>query len=139
MIEQVQSRRVAGIAARCSNGNPAAIGALWERFFRDNVANTVKGNGMYAVYFDYEGDFTKPYTLLIGAEIARDTTVPQGVRECLIEAGPYQPFDASGPKPGSIIAAWQRVWASNVPRAYRTDFESYGPGEQVTIFVGLRQ
>ncbi len=137
-MEHVELKRVAGIAARCSNDAPASIGVLWERFFREGVASRVNGKGMYAVYLDYESDFTGPYTLLLGEEIALDAALPDGLDECFVEAGTYKTFDASGQRPLSILAGWRQVWASDIPRAYRTDFERYGAGEQATIFIGIR-
>lgn len=138
MQQQIAAKRIAGISARCSNEQPEKIGELWDRFFAEGVPQRVGGEGIYSVYFDYESDHTAPFTLLIGSAIAADAPVPESLSEVTIEPGTYQSFDASGPRPQSILDGWKRIWDENIPRLRKTDFEEYGPAEDATIFVGIQ-
>ena len=35
---------------------------------------------LLAVYTDYEGDYTKPFTYMIGCEVSNLSTIPEGMR-----------------------------------------------------------
>jgi predicted transcriptional regulator YdeE len=44
-------------------------GNLWQKFEKENFAELIPnklGDEIYAVYFDYEGDDTKPFSYFIG-------------------------------------------------------------------------
>ena len=135
-FEKITPRRIAGISARCVNSQPETIHALWAQYTQQDIPARLQGNGMYAVYFEYESDFSGPYTLLLGQHVEDDAPLPEGMRDVFLEPGDYAVFDAVGPFPQSIVDAWSRIWSSSLQRTYRTDFEMYLGPERASIFVG---
>jgi predicted transcriptional regulator YdeE len=101
---------VVGLALRTSNSRPDQIGGLWQEFYARNVPSLIpnrKSDHVYSVYIDYEGDHTKPYTLVIGCE-ADVGDVPTGLTVKNVPAAKYAVFSASGKQPDSVITAWQK-------------------------------
>lgn len=122
---------VIGIALRADNSDPAVgekIGAHWQRFFSEGVPgripNAVDGASI-AVYTDYEGDHSKPYTLIVGLRVAADAEPPDGMVKVHVPAQTYAMITAKGPMPDAVVEAWQTIWASDLTRAYSADFEVY--------------
>jgi predicted transcriptional regulator YdeE len=99
-----------------------------ERFFKENILskipNKVSGD-ILAVYTDYEGDHTKPYSWILGCEVSSLAKVPEGLYGKIIPASKYAVFTTKGAFPQGLIAVWQEVWKLNLPRSYTTDFEVY--------------
>jgi predicted transcriptional regulator YdeE len=132
---------VMGIARRLSNEKPEEIGKMWQEFLARGGAARIPGrksDELYAVYTDYEGDHTKPFTLIIGCEVDATVTTPEGLRVKTIPAGKFEVFEAKGPQPAALVAAWKRVWDSPIRRAYEADVEHYRGPEDVEIFVGVK-
>ena len=65
---------LAGIQTRASNDDPSKIGELWGRFMSDEaVARLDKLDpDPVAVYCDYDGDHTQPYTFFLGCPLSLD-------------------------------------------------------------------
>ncbi|CAN5591812.1 hypothetical protein BH10BAC3_BH10BAC3_31200 [soil metagenome] len=130
---QLQSFTLIGVALpfKTSNENGRAnidCGSLWQKFEAGNYADKIPGkltDDIFAVYHDYEGDYTKPYAYFIGCKVKDYTAVPAGLDSLIIAPGNYQPFIAKGKMPDCIADAWQRIWQSNINRAYKTDYEIY--------------
>lgn len=142
---------IAGIAVRTTNENGQAtrdIPALWSRFFSDQVMAAIKdrmSDALYCVYTDYEGDFTKPYTTILGCRVKDLTQIPAGLTGKCIEGGTYTTFVAKGKLAEQIVyKEWSAIWNSDLPRSYVSDFEIYGEkandpdAAEVPIFIGLR-
>jgi predicted transcriptional regulator YdeE len=133
---------IAGITCRTSNATPHEIGALWQKFFAGGGANQIrdrKSDELYAVYTDYDGDYTQPYTLIIGCEVASAGELPAGQVARAIPRQRYRVFDGSGEQPAALIASWQRVYQTPLARAYAADFDHYRNAKNVLIHVGIRQ
>jgi predicted transcriptional regulator YdeE len=133
--------RVAGLAARVSNDQPELIGDHWRRFHADGTIARITGKAspnVFAVYTEYESDYSGPYTILIGYSIEPDAVVPAGLRVIEIPAQQYAVILASGEQPQATWAAWQWVWASALDRLYTADFDEYiAPGD-VRLHVAVR-
>ncbi|MDD2793448.1 MAG: GyrI-like domain-containing protein [Sediminibacterium sp.] len=119
-------------------------GNLWQRFELEKLAELIPGklsNEIYSVYFDYEGDDTKPFTYFIGCKVKKDTEVPKGMHSLLIPSDNYYNVTASGKMTGCITDAWKRIWNSGINRTYHYDFEVYDErskdwnNAEVEIFV----
>ena len=132
---------VVGIAARTSNQRVEEIGALWQRFYADNIAAQVVSRldaRVYSVYFDYESDLNGEYNLLIGCAVPPEAQVPDGLTKKTVSASRYAVFESSGELPAGIVAAWREVWSSDLDRSYDTDFERYETDGTASVHVGIR-
>ncbi len=103
-------------------------GNLWQEFEKGNYAEIIPNkltDEILAVYHQYEGDHTKPFSYFIGCKVKAGTEAPPGLETLTIAKGTYQKIDAKGKMPDCVINAWKEVWASNIPRSYKMDFEVY--------------
>ena len=122
------------------------IGALWQTFMKENIVSRIPGRvgeDIYAVYYNYEGDHTKPFDYFIGVPVGNDTTVPAGMINLEIPAGRYQHFVAKGKMPDCMIDAWTKIWNADIKRSYTADYEVYGSlshdveNTEVDIFIAV--
>ncbi|MCX5773776.1 MAG: GyrI-like domain-containing protein [Fusobacteria bacterium] len=141
---------VIGIQMRTSNEKAMEdIPKLWNTFFteniQENIPNKVNGN-ILAIYTDYEGDFTNPYTYILGCEVSSLMDIPKGMLEISIPSTRYEIFTAKGKMPDKIVEMWQHIWSPkiNAKRTYMTDFEVYGDkygcveNSEVEIYIGVK-
>lgn len=116
---------------KTTNTNEKAMedcGALWQEYLGSFVPNKVpnKLNGdTYAVYFDYDGDYTEPYAYFIGCSVEPGTEVPAGLDSITIPVQKYEAVTAKGKMPDCVANAWRDIWKSDIDRAYGFDFEVY--------------
>lgn len=99
-----------------------------DKFLRENIPSKIpnKINGsILALYTDYEGDYTKPYSWILGCEVSSLEQVPEGLVGKTIPESKYAVFTTRGKFPEGLIAAWQYIWRSNLHRSYTSDFEVY--------------
>jgi predicted transcriptional regulator YdeE len=151
-MEVVKGFRLIGIALKnkTSNGNGQSgmdCGNLWQKFEKEDTFNTIQGkisNEIFAVYYNYEGDYTKPFSYFIGCKVNPDLNVPAGLDSLIIQNGNYQLFTAKGKIPDCISTTWQKIWSSDIPRAYQADFEVYGEkskdlsNAEIDIFISVK-
>jgi len=103
-------------------------GNLWQAFEKGNYAEKIPGrltDEILAVYHQYEGDHTKPFSYFIGCKVKADAETPPGFDTLTIAKGMYQKIDAKGIMPDCVINTWKKIWASDIPRSYKMDFEVY--------------
>ena len=119
-------------------------GNLWQKFERENFAEGIPGklsDEIYAVYFDYEGDYTKPFSYFIGCKVKNDTQTTQGMTSLIIPAGSFTKVIAKGKMPDCVANSWKDIWNSEIERTYKYDFEIYDErskdwsNAEVEIFV----
>lgn len=130
------------------NGQSAIdCGNLWQKFETENFKERISdklGEEIYAVYFDYEGDHTKPFSYFIGCKVKPETETPKGMDSLLVPAAVYSKTIAKGKMTGCITDAWKDIWASKIDRAYNYDFEIYGErskdwsNAEVEILVSIK-
>jgi len=123
-------------------------GNMWQKFEKGDYSNKIPGktgDEVFAVYHDYEGDHTKPYSYFIGCKVKPNTEVPEGMDSLLIAAATYQQITAKGKIPDCIISAWQTIWSrQDTNRAYQADFEIYDSrskdwtNAEVDIFLSVK-
>lgn len=122
-------KKLIGIEIRTSNEEfQSQVPPLWHRFYRDflhRIPGRVDGS-ILALYTDYEGDYTKPFSYIIGCEVAHLDEIPEGMVGKVIPAASYAEFTAKGPFPQSMAQTWQQIWKSPLNRSYTSDFEVYG-------------
>jgi len=128
-IENQKKKFFIGLELRTNNEECSlAMPAHKEKFFRENtlakIPNKINGN-ILALYTDYEGDYTKPYSWILGCEVSSLDEIPEGLVGKVIPESKYAVFTTQGTFPQGLIAAWQAVWKSNLHRSYTSDFELY--------------
>jgi len=124
---------VVGIDCQTSNApeaGPQDIPKLWGRFYSEDVLNRIPNktsNEVIALYCDYEGDYTQPYSVVIGCPVSSIDTIPEGMVAKTIPASSYAVFRAIGEHPKALIETWGNIWKeSDLDRTYTGDFELYG-------------
>ena len=124
---------IVGIECRTSNAReagPQDIPKHWERFFKENTLSQIANKSseeIIALYCDYEGDHTQPYSLVIGCQVDSIDNIPKGMVSKIIPASSYAIFHAIGEQPQAIIKTWEHIWEhSDLKRTYTGDYELYG-------------
>jgi len=137
MKKNLEQCYIIGLSVRTTNENGQSatdIPLLWHRFMSEGIAAKIPNKAaeeIYSVYTDYELDHTRPYTTLLGCRVTDLNHVPEGMTAKVIEGGEYLELTAKGKLSDNIIfAEWQKIWASDLPRTYQSDFEVYGPKSQ---------
>jgi predicted transcriptional regulator YdeE len=151
-MQTIKSFQVIGIAVRTTNENGQSgqdIGALWNRFMSDDVMTQIPDktdDTIYCIYTEYEKDFTRPYTTILGCKVNSLDHVPAGMVSVTItiKEDNYVKFVAKGSLlEGAVFNEWTKIWNSGMTRAYTVDFEVYGekaknPADaEVDIFISV--
>lgn len=149
--QKIESFQVIGIAVRTSNENGQAaqdIPALWGKWMSENLIDQIPNRvdqELYCIYTDYEKDYTRPYTTILGCKVSNLTQIPEGMVGLAIEEANYQKFIAHGNLlEGAVFNEWTKIWQVPIDRAYIADFEVYGEGAtdptnaSVQIYIGLK-
>ena len=135
---------VIGISTRTTNAHGQAskdIEALWGKFWNKEIRNQIPNkmdNDIYAVYSDYETDYTGAYTTIIGARVTTLNNVPNGFTGITIEEDAYKKFVSKGKMPDAVVNTWLDIWSNkSLERAYRFDFtvhsKKYHDGDQAEV------
>ncbi|MEJ0106524.1 MAG: GyrI-like domain-containing protein [Bacteroidota bacterium] len=132
-----------------ANGQSAIdCGSLWQQFEKGNYADKIPGklgDDIIAVYHNYEGDHTQPFSYFIGCRVAAGSAMPEGMDSLTIEKATYQQFIAKGKMPDCVGNTWREIWKTNIDRAYIADFEVYDERSKdwndalVDIFIGVKE
>jgi len=130
---ELEEIRLVGLALKGKttniNGQSSIdCGNLWQEFERGKYAEIISNklsDDVLAVYHQYEGDHTQPFSYFIGCKVKGDAETPPGLQNLTIPKGTYQKIDAKGKMPDCVINAWKEVWVSDIPRSYEMDFEVY--------------
>jgi predicted transcriptional regulator YdeE len=149
---------VAGIEVRTSGerelSDEGLIAGLWQKFYQDHVLDKVPkraDQNIYVLYTSYARDRMGEYTVVIGVRVQDKSAAPAGMVLKTVPAGQYAVVPSEKGIAATVIPdAWQRVWAFEDKdllggkRAYKTDFELYGPQAtdpqnlQADLYVGLK-
>ncbi|RZL33495.1 MAG: AraC family transcriptional regulator, partial [Pedobacter sp.] len=96
--QTIKKFHVIGISTRTTNQNGKAakdIETLWGRFWNEEIQKQIPNkvnDEIYAVYTDYESDFTGYYTTIIALPVSSLENIPQGFIGITIETSFYQKF-----------------------------------------------
>lgn len=136
MINQtIQKVHIVGISTRTINTNGQSaidIESLWQKFWTEEIQNQIPNKiseEIYAVYTDYETDFTGEYTTVIGVPVQSLAEIPEGMTGITIEAATYHKIVSKGKMPEAIGNTWLAIWADqelDSRRAYTADFTVHG-------------
>lgn len=96
-------------------------------------------DSLVAVYCEYEGDHTQPYTFFLGCLVDAGTEVPEGFSSQVIPAGRFVRRRAVGSMPAALMREWADIWSSDLHRSFLADFEIHDPTEpeSVNIYIGI--
>jgi predicted transcriptional regulator YdeE len=75
---------IVGIELRTDNSEAGIkkLGSHWQRFYADQILQHIpnrKNDDIVALYTDYEGNHTKPYSFILGTEVTEANTAPEGM------------------------------------------------------------
>ncbi|MCE2983573.1 MAG: GyrI-like domain-containing protein [Parachlamydia sp.] len=140
-----QSVMIMGISCKTSNAAASVdIPKLWDKFLSENVVENIPNkvsSDVFALYCDYEGDCTKPYSLVIGCQVDPLDTIPDGLVAKTIPSGYYAVYSAKGEHPQAVIETWESIWQDpDLKRTYTGDYELYSPKFQegeVEVFIAI--
>lgn len=147
---KLEAFTVIGISTRTTNENnqsAADIGALWNKFMSEGILQKIPNKvneDIYSIYTDYEGDYTKPYTSILGCKVKNTDEIPEGMVAINIKASDYEKITAKGNlQEGLVYKKWLEIWDMDLNRVYQADFEIYGVKAQkpedaeVRIYIGV--
>ncbi len=150
-VIQKPSIMVIGIECRTSNSpeaGPYDIPKHWETFYKSDVVSKIPNktsSEVFALYCDYEGDYTQPYSLVIGCPVGSFDVIPEGMVAKTIPTGFYAIFRAVGEHPKSLIETWGNIWQqSGLERTYTGDYEAYGDKflgspQEVEVYIAIER
>ena len=126
--------QVIGISIRTTNENGQAakdIEKLWGKFWGEEIQKQIPNkvnDDIYAVYTDYDTDYTGPYTVIIGLSVNSLDNIPEGFVGITIEDASYQKFVSKGKMPEAVVNTWMEIWQQDksLNRAYKADFTVHG-------------
>jgi predicted transcriptional regulator YdeE len=131
-----------------NNQSSVDCGTLWQKFEIEKIFELIPNklsNEIYAVYFDYEKDETKPFSYFIGCKVDGNAETPGGLNELLIPSQIYMKIIAKGVMTGCIIESWEKIWSSKINRKFGFDFEIYDERSrdwndaELDIFVSINE
>ena len=134
---KIEPFNMIGIAIQTTNeGNKAdkEIADLWGRFLGENLLEKIPNkidNTVYSLYTEYEGDYSKPYTAILGCKVQNLDQIPEGMTGKSFVGGNYVKTSAKGDlMKGLIVNHWAKIWDMDLDRAYTADFEAFGEKAQ---------
>lgn len=148
-MEIINKFYVVGISIRTTNEHQQSaidIPKLWERFFSENISQKINNKideRLYCIYTDYEKDFTKPYTTILGYAVQHLNDIPKELTALEIKTNQYAKFSVKGNIQNNIVLEqWNHIWESDIKRKYITDFEVYTFNEsaedtQIDIYISI--
>lgn len=152
--QTIQKFYVIGISTRTTNANGQSakdIEALWGKFWGEEIQKQISNkvsDEIYAVYTDYETDFTGAYTTIIGLPVSSLENIPKGFVGITIETADYQKFISRGKMPEAVFNTWLEIWGNkelDLKRAYKADFtihgQKYYDGDkaEVATFISVKE
>ncbi len=130
-IVELEEKVFTGIKIKTTNQDGKAIqdiGMTWQKLFAngiyEKISNKVNGKTI-GLYTEYEGDDTKPYTFIAGAEVSQEVQIGEEIESIIIPKGKYAKFVITGDVQNSVGQDWQEIWNMDLKRKYTCDFEEY--------------
>lgn len=127
-IVKKEKQFIVGLAVRTDNERAMKdipeICAQFQEGWQEKITNCVNDD-IVCAYLEYDEDFEKPYTYIIGCIVKNIDKIPAGMVYKELAGGIYAKIEVFGDYPESLLAAWEDIWDSDLDRAYTTDFEVY--------------
>ncbi len=149
--QKIAAFNIIGISVRTTNKDGQAakdIGELWQKFMSEGVLDKIPNkvdNTIYSLYTEYDGDYTQPYTTLLGCKVSSLEVIPEGMMGKSFNDGNYVKFISKGDlTKGAVYESWVKIWKIELDRAYTVDFEVYDEkkannleNSEVAIFISV--
>ncbi len=148
---KIEPFNIVGISVRTDNNNGKGsedISKLWQQFISESVLDKIPNkvdNTIYCIYTEYDGDYTHPYTAILGCKVNKLDSIPHGLVAKQFGYGSFNKYVATGNIfAGSVFNKWQEIWNLDISRAYTYDFEVYGDkainpeNAEVEIFIAVK-
>jgi predicted transcriptional regulator YdeE len=146
-MEKQEKKLVMGIMIRTDNEQCLKdMPQLWEKLFKEKILEKIPhkvNKTILAVYTDYEDDYTKPYSYIVGCEVSTLDNIPEGLVGIIVPPSLYAVYTTAGPYPQGLSNTWQTIWKTPLKRAYTSDFEVYSHDfnpqtkPEVKIYIAL--
>lgn len=148
-IVKLEEKVIVGIRIKTTNQDGKSmkdIGTTWQKLFANGIYEEIpnKANDKtIGLYTEYEGDYTKPYTFIAGAEVSQGIQNNEELECIIIPKGKYAKFIITGDVQDSVGQAWQEIWNMNLKRKYTCDFEEYQNNsedmqkQEIHIYIAL--
>lgn len=149
---KIEPFKVIGVTVNTTNENGQSaqdIGALWNKFMSEGIANKIPNKieeSVFSIYTNYEGDHTKPYDTILGCKVSSLENVPEGMVGQHFDGGTYAKFVSKGDlTKGVVFGTWSEIWQKNLDRVFTADFELYGERAQnptdaeVDVLVAIKE
>lgn len=148
-IVELEEKVVSGIKVKTTNQNGKAIqdiGITWQKLFTGEIYEKIQNkvnNKTIGLYTEYEGDYTKPYIFIAGAEVSQKVESNKEIVSKVIPKGKYAKFVITGDVQNSVGQAWQEIWNMDLKRKCTCDFEEYQNNsedmqkQEIHIFIAL--
>ncbi len=149
-IVELEEKKVVGVKIKTTNQNGKSIediGMTWQKLFADGIYEKIQNkvnNKTIGLYTEYEGDYTKPYTFIAGAEVSEELENNKEIVTKIIPKGKYAKFIITGDVQNSVGQAWQEIWSMDLKRKYNCDFEEYQNNSQdmqnqeIHIYIAIK-
>ena len=129
--KNLKKKLIIGIEIRTSNDHCLVdMPKIWGKFFQENILEKIPrkvGNTVYALYTDYESDYTKPYSYILGCEVSTLDDIPAGMVGKVVPTSKYAVYTTQGTYPQGLAETWASIWKAPYTRAYTSDLEVYNP------------
>lgn len=147
-IVELEGKVVAGIGIKTTNQGGKAmqdIGLTWQELFANGIYEKIPNkvnDKTIGLYTEYEGDYTRPYVFLAGAEVRQEREKNE-IMSKVIPKGKYARFIITGDVQNSVGQAWQEIWNMDLKRRYVCDFEEYQNNskdmqkQEIHIYIGI--
>jgi predicted transcriptional regulator YdeE len=144
-IQQDQAIHVFGIELRTRNTEAFdTIPPHWQRFADGQVLACIPGklsDEVYAVYTHFQNagrDNQGSYSLVIGAAVAPDTPLPEGLARAVVPASRRAVFPVAPGRFDLVGAKWQEIWEhTELPKTFIAEYERYRANGDIDILVGI--
>ena len=148
-IVELEEKVAQGIKIRTTNKEGKAvqdIGITWQKLFANGIYEKIPNkinSKTIGLYTEYEGDYTKPYTFIAGAEVSKSVQMGEELESIIIPKGKYAKFIITGDVQNSVGQAWQEIWNMDLKRKYTCDFEEYQNNsedmqkQEIHIYIAL--
>ena len=137
-------KNIAGLKVTTTNKDGKAehdLWKLWENFyqkdFRESIQKIAKIPVNYAVYTNYEKDFSEGnYDVYVGMETENSENNFENI---LVDWEKFEVFEFEYTSPESVFDAWKTIWENkDLNRAYTYDIEEYYEEGKFRIYISIK-